>query len=172
MGGGLEGRRIALVVPAEATTGRADVVRRALEQQGAQVDALSPGQGDEEAWHGGRYAALVAIGRDGTASSTADDPRLLQLIREFLVSEKPVAAIGTAVDAIVRSGGAAGSFVSATSDSDDKAFAENVIRTFSALLDERDVDEMSEQSFPASDPPATTPASIGPAPEQDTGTRT
>jgi protease I len=199
MTGGLEGRRIALVVPATASGERAQVARRTLEQAGAQVDLLTPGQGDEDEWHGGRYAALVAIGGGGDDASVTNDARLSQLVREFLVSEKPVAAIGSAVDVIVRSGGAAGRtiatdargrpqleaaggtasertmhtdgcLVSAIGDSDDQAFAAHVVQAFSAHLEERDVDEMSEQSFPASDPPATTPGSVGHvAPERDPG---
>jgi putative intracellular protease/amidase len=198
---GLEGRRIALAVAAKEQDlqKRVDVVRRALEQAGAQVDVLQSGQGSDEDWHGGRYAALVVVGGQGDAVSDAN-PRLIQLVRELLVSEKPVAACGNALDVIVRAGGAAGrtlsvpeslkgtlvaaggkavdepiyadgSLISARDAGDTETFAAKVVGEFARHLEEQDVDEMSEQSFPASDPPSTTPGSIGPAPGRDSGAR-
>ena len=198
---GLEGRRIALSVLDDdaANPERAAVVRRALEQAGAKIDVLKPGEGSAEDWHGGRYAALVAIGGVAGAGPNAD-PRLVQLTREFLASEKPVAVIGGALEVIINAGGAAGrtlaasrqlkpaleaaggksadgpihadgSLVSAAKTADIEAFAAEVVRQFAGHLEERAVDEMSEQSFPASDPPSTSPGSIGPAPERDSETR-
>ena len=54
-----------------------------------------------------------------------------------------------------------GTLISATSGADVSAFAATVVEELTRALEEQDVDAMSEQSFPASDPPATTPASIG-----------
>jgi putative intracellular protease/amidase len=198
---GLEGRRIAITPMREdpVIQERADTVRRALDDAGAQVGVLKPGQGADEDWHGGTYAALIAIGGDA-ATVSQPDPRLAQLIREFLVSEKPVAAVGDALDMIVQAGGAAGRslavppgmkssleaaggkpadgpfhtdgcLLSAAGTGDSDAFSAEVVRTFARLLEERATDEMSEQSFPASDPPSTTPASIGPAADRGTETR-
>ena len=109
-------------------------------------------------------------------------PRVVQLAREFLASEKPVAVLGGAAGIVVDSGGAAGrtlaadaalapavraaggtvadqpihadgSLVSARLPADFEAFAKRVVQEFSRQLEEGDVDSMSEQSFPASDPP-------------------
>ena len=167
---GLEGRRIALVTVGDdqGHQARVDTVRRALEQAGAQIDALSSGQGPDETWHGGRYAGLVVIG--GDSGVVSKDARLMQLIREFLVSEKPIAAHGDALDVIIQAEGAGGTAVT-MSDADASLFAAQLVRQFAERLEEHDVDEMSEQSFPASDPPATTPGSIGPAAGPDSDTR-
>jgi putative intracellular protease/amidase len=194
---GLEGRRIALAaLDEDPATG---TVAKALEQAGARLDHLTLGEGTDTDWHGGKYAALVVTG--GAADRPLDaDPQLVQLVREFLASEKPVAALGNALRVLLHAGGAAGRTVAATgrlksiveasggktgteplvvdgglvtaTGSDVDGFASRVVQEFSRCLEEREADEMSEQSFPASDPPSTTPGSIGHLPpDRDTGSR-
>jgi hypothetical protein len=194
---GLEGRRIALAaLDEDAATG---TVAKALEQAGARLDLLRLGEGTDTDWHSGKYAGLVLTG--GAADRPVDaDPRLVQLVREFLASEKPVAALGNALRVLLHAGGVAGRTVAATgrlkaivgaaggkpgaeplvvdgslvtaTGSDVDAFASRVVQEFSRCLEEHEVDEMSEQSFPASDPPSTTPVSIGHLPpDRDTGSR-
>jgi putative intracellular protease/amidase len=194
---GLEGRRVAAFVApsSDATNKRAAVVIKALEQAGAEIRDLSAGQQSDEDFHGAKYAALVIIG-DGTDGS-GGDPRLVQLVREFLVSDKPVAALGGALSVMVEAGGAAGrtlaasgslksavekaggtpvdepihvdeSLITADGSVDIEAFAKRVVSEFSNRLEESQLDEMSAMSFPASDPPATTPSTVGRvAPEGD-----
>lgn len=157
---GLDGRRIAIIA-----TGQdhrvAEVVRQALQHAGAEVDVLGVGSGSDEQWHGGKYAGLVAV--SGAGESAPPDARVVQLIREFLASEKPVAGFGAMLPLVLEAGGAA-----LEGKAEPEAFAAEVVRDFTRLLDERDVDAMSEQSFPASDPPATSPSSVGHiAPEHD-----
>jgi len=194
---GLKGRRIALSVVHEddAVERRAGIMARALEQAGAPLQRLKPGEGTDEDWHGAKYAGLVIIG-DGTGTA---DARLVQLAREFLASEKPVAAFGGGIRVLVEAAGAAGrkvvaeaplksavegaggtvidasiyadgSLITARGNADVEEFATRVVQEFANQLEEREVDETSEASFPASDPPATTPASIGhvsPDPDSD-----
>jgi hypothetical protein len=177
----LEGRRVAVVGSA---TGAAMVVE-ALTRAGAQPQRLEKGE-PEAQWHGGMYAGLVLLGDE----QAVGDARLTQLVREFLVADKPVAALGMALRTILESGGVAGrqvaaddalrgaveeagatcvsapieveeALITARSNVDVKEFAERVVMEFSERLEDRDVDEMSELSFPASDPPAISPASIG-----------
>lgn len=148
---GLDGRRIALF---DASGNRARDVAPALERAGARVHMLKDSQSAEQ-WHGGMYAALVIVGEAGPAFH--GDPRLVQLVREFLVSDKPVAALDVPVDSIQ----ADESLLSVRANGDARRFADEVVREFSTRLEEHDVDEMSELSFPASDPPATSPGSVG-----------
>ena len=147
---GLEGRRIALAAGEGAD---AAVIRRELIAAGAEISELADSTPDEE-WHGGRYAGLVLAGRSG--AGTRD--RLAQLVREFLVSEKPVAAMGADLAALQLDE----SLLALGDRGDDaQAFARRVATTFAERLEEHDVDEMSELSFPASDPPAMNPGTAG-----------
>jgi putative intracellular protease/amidase len=181
---GLEGRRIAMYADAQSSD-RVGVVVKALEQAGARVHELRNSSDDEE-WHGAKYAALIAVGT--ARDEFSKPPRLQQLIREFLVSEKPIAAYGAAVSAIVEAGGAEGRtlagqgtseaihadgpLVTAQGAADLASFSGRVVREFAEQLEEREMDTMVDQSFPASDPPSTSPASIGPvAPDGDRDAR-
>ena len=197
---GLEGRGVAVFFPSDdgAVERRAASVIRALEEAGARIHVLRAGQGSDD-WHGGLYAALVIVG-DGTAAF-AGEQRLVQLAREFLVSDKPLAAFGGGLTVLQEAGGGAGhavaadgefksaveeaggtavdepisvddALITAGSSADVEAFAKRVVQEFSDRLEERDLDEMSELSFPASDPPAITPATIGRvAPDRESDSR-
>jgi hypothetical protein len=186
---GLEGRRVAIFAAAndDMAERRAAKVVNALEQAGARVHMLVD-DGEQGDWQGAKYAALVLIG-DGP-EAFEKKPLLTQLIREFLVSDKPVAAFGGAIMGLFEAGGVAGrtlaaedplksaienagakcvnepmhvddTLITASSKADVDDFAKRVIGEFAQRLEERDVDEMSELSFPASDPPAITPSSAG-----------
>lgn len=148
---GLEGRRIALFGDeGDALT----EIRKELIASGALVQELSS-EGDEQEWHGGKYAGLVLVGP--AAERQSEHAKVAQLVREFMVSEKPVAAFGIDAGALeldetllaVRGGG------------DARAFAADVVREFAERLEEHDLDEMSDQSFPASDPPSVNPGTAG-----------
>jgi len=188
---GLEGRRVALYVAA-LTDPSGVGLQQALERAGARVHVLTDDTGADE-FRGGVYAALVA-----TATAASDHAPILQLVREFMASDKPVAAKGEGIDLIVRAGGAAGrrlvagarraelesagatpsdraievdeAVVTAAASVSDEEFAASVVRTFSHRLDESAVDEMSELSFPASDPPAVSPSSAGHTTARNPGT--
>lgn len=155
---GLEGRRIAVV--AGSAEERAEV-QKELTAAGAVVTEL-PGEGEEATWHSGMYAGLVLIGRSLDAAAL---PRVKQLVQEFLVGEKPVAALGVDADALALEE----SLVAVRGGDDPRAFAREVVRVFGERLEEHDVDEMSDQSFPASDPPAVNPGTAGPAADHQHG---
>lgn len=159
---GLEGRRIALYC-GEGAEG-VDVIAGALERAGAQVHRLSR-EDPDEAWHGGMYAALVLLG--GSSESIGANPRLVQLVREFMVSDKPVAAMGVPLDAIQVDE----SLLAVRGAGDPEPFARDVVTELATRLEEHDVDAMSELSFPASDPPSTSPTATGPvAPDRESRT--
>jgi hypothetical protein len=190
---GLEARRIAVFVErddAEAQRNAAPVIA-ALEQAGARLHLLSDAGAVDADFHSGASAALVVVGGGDDFSS---DPRLVQLAREFLAGNKPLAVYGSAVSLVIDAGGGAArslsgaeslrknieasgatfvdrafnvdeALITASERATPEEFAQLVARQFTDQLDEREVDEMSEMSFPASDPPAVSPATIGPAPE-------
>lgn len=186
---GIGGRRLALYAehPEQPDV---QALLRALKKAGAKVTVLKgeTGQDDGE-WHGARYAGLVLVG-DSASTLGADEPRLRQLVREMLVSEKPVAAYGSGVGLLLESGGCAGRSVAgasalertvregggtlvkdaiavdgpvltARSDAGLDAFGAKIVGELTRQMDEREVDLMSDQSFPASDPPSTNPQSVG-----------
>jgi putative intracellular protease/amidase len=154
---GLEDRRIAVFAAGEGGN-----VARQLEQHGARVAALHGGIGTrDEDWHGTRYAALVIV--DAAQNATAKEPRLVQLVREFLLSDKPIAVYGGGIQVLHEAGGTEEDALVAQADGsgDLEAFTEGLVAKLTSRLDESQLDDMSDQSFPASDPPSTTPASVG-----------
>lgn len=190
---GLEARRIAVFVERDdedAQRNAAPIIAE-LKKAGATLHLLSEASAVDTDFHSGSSAALVVIGGGDTFDS---DPRLVQLAREFLAADKPLAVYGSAISLVVEAGGATArslsapaglrstvegagatavdkpinvdeALISASAEADPAQFAQAVVAQFSERLDERAVDEMSELSFPASDPPAVSPATIGPAPE-------
>jgi putative intracellular protease/amidase len=148
-----------------------------LTQAGASVELLSS-RSPDNLLHSAPYAALVLVGQiEGT---TAD--KALQLTREFLVADKPVAAHGHAVAVLLASGGMTGRTVAVDDDlaeavtaagattsreatyADDgvvtarasvdvSEFATIVAQHVGRHVDEREADDVSAMSFPASDPP-------------------
>jgi hypothetical protein len=155
---GLEGRRIAV-----AGDRGADEAAAALEKRGARAERLTAATSSEN-WHGGKYAALVIT---GAIADQGEAARAVQLLREFLVSDKPVAILGEGRQLLDQAGGVPEDAVLLDRDSEPRAFAERLAGELAARLDEREIDEMSDQSFPASDPPSTTPSSLGGPPGDD-----
>jgi hypothetical protein len=153
---GLQGRRIALFA-----RGDDGELRRTLEGAGADVHDLALADVAEEDWHSGKYAALV-IGTCEDAGIV--HPKALQLLKEFLVADKPVAVFGQGLRALDQAGAVRSDAILAEPRGGPE-FAQRLVRTFADRLDEAQVDEMSDESFPASDPPAVSPSSAGPAPE-------
>lgn len=164
---GLRGRRIALAIAGTDADidEQASTIRATLEEAGAQIDPLDAGRTRDQEWHGARYAGLVLVG-----NGSPEDPRLTQLVREFLLSEKPIAAVASASQLVRQAGGEPR--VAGGDDTSAKDFAARVVADFSDCLEDRDLDEVSEESFPASDPPATSPISTTPVvPEPRSETR-
>ena len=131
--------------------------------------------------HAADYDALVIPGGGAAAEALASEQRALQFVREFMAADKPVAAIADGVRLLVAADtvagrtvaggsglapaveGAGGELVDEALHIDEKlitsgggeldALSAAIVREFANRVDEARVDQLSEQSFPASDPP-------------------
>lgn len=204
---GLKGKRIAIL----ATDGVEQVElvepRKALDGAGANTVLVSPqaegiqgynhlDKGDRfavdvplEQAHAADYEALFLPGGVANPDALRMDPRAVQFVREFMVSDKPVAAICHGPWLLVEAGAVAGrtltswpslktDIVNAGGDWVDEAvrvdgklvtsrkpadlpqFCATIVREFGNRIDEARADDLSQQSFPASDPPPG-PSAIG-----------
>jgi protease I len=204
---GLKGHKVAIL----ATDGVEQVElvepRKALDAAGAETHLISPKPGTIQAVnhdekgdqfpvdrvlseaHPSDYDALLLPGGVKNPDTLRMDQKAVQFVREFMMAEKPVAAIchgpWLLVEANAVSGRTLTSFPSLQTDirnaggqwtnqsvqiddklitsrnpSDIPAFSAAIVKEFAKRIDERRIDETSEQSFPASDPPPS-PSSIG-----------
>jgi putative intracellular protease/amidase len=140
-----------------------------------------------ESVHPSNFAGLLLL--DDETPDTGNS-RVVQVVREFMLADKPVAAIARGVGLLVAADAVAGRSIAAPPElqdavtdiggtladtsihSDDKLltarstkdfrlFLDRVARGFLLQAQERQIDQMSEQSFPASDPPPG-PGTVGP----------
>ncbi|MDB4884335.1 MAG: intracellular protease, PfpI family [Gemmatimonadetes bacterium] len=204
---GLKGRRVAIL----ATDGVEQVElvepRKALDAAGAVTHLISQKMGtiqgmnhDEKGdrlpvdrvladAHASEYDALLLPGGVANPDTLRIDERAVQFVREFMLSEKPVAAICHGPWLLVEADAVAGrrltswpslrtdirnaggewvdeevavdhKLITSRKPADIPAFSAAIIGEFANRFDETRVDEMSEQSFPASDPPPS-PTAIG-----------
>jgi putative intracellular protease/amidase len=179
MQAGLQGKKVALVATEDAT--QASAWRRALEQAGAVVEAITPGSGSISAALD--YEALVAIGAPGDGPADRARPQfpreVVQLVKELALVEKPVIALGSAVLLLAEADVVRGRQVSASesarerlqeagahvtgepSTKDERLYtgtgvdadAATLVASLGSAVTQLAVDRTSEQSFPASDPP-------------------
>ena len=204
---GLKGRKVAIL----ATDGVEQVEliepRKALDAAGAVTQLIAPKEGaiqgmnhDEKGdqlpvdrplsqVRASEYDALLLPGGVANPDTLRMDSAAVQFVREFMLADKPVAAIchgpWLLVEADAVSGrtltswpslktdirNAGGQWVDQPVSIDDRlitsrkpadipAFSAAIVKEFANRLDDARVDEMSEQSFPASDPPPG-PSAIG-----------
>ena len=204
---GLKGHKVAIL----ATDGVEQVEliepRKALDAAGAVTHLISPKDGsiqgmnhDEKAdmlpvdrplseVRASEYDALLLPGGVANPDALRMEPAAVQFVREFMLADKPVAAIchgpWLLVEAAAVSGrtltswpslktdirNAGGQWVDQPVTIDDRlitsrkpadipAFSAAIVKQFASRIEEARADEMSEQSFPASDPPPG-PSSIG-----------
>ena len=195
----LQGKTVAML--AANGVERVELVepRRALEAAGAAVHLISLAKGEIQSLngtekaerfavdraiaeaHAADYAALVIPGGEASPGALRANADVVQLVREFMEADKPVAAIchGIAllVEADVLQGRtvtsnpdlqtdvrkAGGDWVNETVHVDQKlitsrnpqdlpAFCAKITGSFSAAIRESKLDEALVQSFPASDP--------------------
>ena len=204
---GLKGRKVAIL----ATDGVEQVElvepRKALDAAGALTHLISPKPGAIQAVnhdekgdalpvdrtlsevHAGEYDALLLPGGVKNPDTLRLDQNAVQFVREFMLAEKPVAAICHGPWMLVEAGAvqgrtltswpslktdirnAGGQWVDQSVQIDDRlitsrkpddipAFSAAIVKQFTKAIDDRRMDEVGEQSFPASDPPPS-PTAIG-----------
>ena len=203
----LEGKRVAIL----ATDGVEQVelvdVRKALDDAGAETVLVSPKADSIQAVShhekGSRipvdmiladakpteFAALYLPGGVANPDALRMDKKAVQLVREFMAADKPVAAICHGAWLLVEADAVAGrkltswpslrtdiqnaggewvdepvcvdgDLITSRKPEDIPAFTKRILSEFSSQISDREVDRTSEQSFPASDPPPG-PAAIG-----------
>jgi protease I len=132
--------------------------------------------------HAADFDALVIPSGKASIDALRADPKAVHFVREFMAADKPVAAIAEGISMLVaadaamgrtvvagaewaddaRSAGAElvdeavhvdGKLITARDGHDLDKLTEAILREFADRVDEARVDQLSEQSFPASDPP-------------------
>ena len=199
---GLAGKRVAVLAADGVSSVEATAPRRALETAGATVHIVATGAdpvrvdgGDAlsvdcalDGCHAADFDGLIVLG-GANATALAKEQRALQLVREFMLVDKPVAVVGRGAEVLVAADAVAGRriatgvelrdqvagaggrwsdapvvvderLITARADADLTHFTRAIVKEFAERIDERRVDEVSEASFPASDPPPG-PSAIG-----------
>lgn len=204
---GLKGRKIAILATDGVEQVELEQPRRALDDAGAVTHLISPKQDSIQAMNhdekGARipvdrtladvrasdYDALLLPGGVANPDRLRTDAGAVQFVREFMLSDRPVAAICHGPWLLVEAGAVAGrtltswpslatdirnaggQWVDETVRIDDKLitsrkpedlprFCAAIVKEFARSVDDARVDSVSEQSFPASDPPPG-PSAIG-----------
>lgn len=196
----LEGRRIAILATDGVEQVELEEPRRALERAGAITHLISQEDGSIQAMlhddKGARipvdrvlgdarpsdYDALLLPGGVANPDRLRVDDRAVQFVREFMLADKPVAAICHAPWLLVEANAVAGRtltswpslrtdirnaggdwvdekvrvddhLITSRKPADLPEFCEAMVREFASTIVEAQWDAVVEQSFPASDPP-------------------
>lgn len=207
MDSGLTGRKVAILATDGVEQVELEQPRRALDAAGALTHLISPKQDSIQAMNhdekGARipvdrmlsdvrpsdYDALLLPGGVANPDSLRTNEQAVQFVREFMLAEKPVAAICHGPWLLVEAGAVAGrtltswpslktdirnaggkwvdevvrvddSLITSRNPGDLPEFCAAMVREFSGRIEKRRVDNASGQSFPASDPPPG-PSAIG-----------
>jgi protease I len=196
----LNGRRVAILATDGVEQVELEVPRRALDDAGATTHLIAPNEGSIQAMNHddkgarlpvdrtlaqvrpGEYDALLLPGGVANPDRLRLDERAVQFVREFMLADKPVAAICHAPWMLVEANAVAGrtltswpslrtdirnaggQWVDESVQVDDNLttsrkpgdlpqFCSAMLESFEAGIEDRKVDEVLEESFPASDPP-------------------
>lgn len=197
---GLSGRKVAILATDGVEQIEVEEPRRALDAAGAITHLIAPKRDsiqamnhDEKGAHlpvdrvlgevrPSEYDALLLPGGVANPDALRMDQKAVQFVREFMLSEKPVAAICHGPWMLVEAGGVAGrtltswpslqtdirnaggawvdevvhvdeKLITSRKPADLPAFCATIVREFAGRIEEARVDAVVEQSFPASDPP-------------------
>ena len=194
---GLKGRRVAILATDGVEQVELEEPRRALDAAGAVTHLISPKQDSVQAMNHDEKGARIPVDRMLTDVRPADydalvlpggvanpdqlrmDEKAVQFVREFMLSDKPVAAICHGAWILVEAGAvrgrvltswpslktdirnAGGEWVDEAVRVDDKLitsrkpedlprFCATIVKEFARHIDDARLDSVSEQSFPAS----------------------
>jgi protease I len=203
----LSGKRIAILATDGVEQVELTEVRKALDAAGAETVLVAPRADSIQAFNHhekgdripvdmtladarpGDFAALYLPGGVANPDALRLDKKAVQLVREFMAADKPVAAICHGPWLLVEADAVAGrkltswpslktdienaggewvneavcvdgDLITSRKPDDIPAFNKRILAEFSSQISDREVDRTSEQSFPASDPPPG-PAAIG-----------
>jgi protease I len=204
---GLKGHKVAILATDGVEQIELEQPRKALDAAGAITQLIAPEDDSIQAMNHDEKGARIPVDRTLDQVRAAEFDALLlpggvanpdrlrmnekavQFVREFMLSEKPVAAICHGAWMLVEADAVAGRrltswpslktdirnaggewvdeevtvdhrLVTSRKPADIPAFSAAIIREFASGLEEARLDELSEQSFPASDPPPS-PTAIG-----------
>ena len=204
---GVTGRKVAILATHGVEQVELEEPRRALDRAGAVTHLIAPEEGSIQAMNhdekGARlpvdraigqvraseYDALLLPGGVANPDTLRLDQGAVQFVREFMLADKPVAAICHGAWLLVEADAVAGRIltswpslqtdirnaggewvdepvrvddrlITSRKPADLPEFCAAIVREFADRLDDARVDDMSEQSFPASDPPPG-PTAIG-----------
>jgi protease I len=197
---GLKGRKVAILAADGVEQAQLLEPKQALEAAGAQTEVIAPNEGTiqslRDAADGDRvpvsrpvsnasaaaYDAALLPGGARSATALRGEGRAIQFIREMMLADKPVAAIGEGTLLLIQADAIAGRSVAAEpalraeieaaggesvdepvhvddrlvtgrKSSDLAFFTKRLVREFGNRIEDAKVDQLSESSFPASDPP-------------------
>ena len=196
----LSGRKVAILATDGVEQIELEQPRRALDAAGATTHLIAP-RGDSiqamnhdekgarlpvdrtlDAVRPSDYDALLLPGGVANPDRLRMDQGAIQFVREFMLAEKPVAAICHAPWLLVEAGAVSGrtltswpslrtdirnaggewvdeavrvddNLVTSRKPADLEQFCATIVREFAGRIADVAVDSVSEQSFPASDPP-------------------
>ena len=205
---GLKGRRVAILATDGVEQVELEEPRKALDGAGAITHLVAPQEGSIQAMnhdekgaripvdrtladaHASDYDALLLPGGVANPDKLRQDLRAVQFVREFMLAEKPVAAICHAAWMLVEANAVAGRtltswpslqtdvrnaggewvdeavrvddrLVTSRKPEDLPVFCPAIVKEFASAIDvQARLDLVGEQSFPASDPPPS-PTAIG-----------
>ena len=208
MEAGLKGRRVAILATDGVEQVELEEPRKALDDAGALTHLIALEEGSIQAMNhdekGARipvdrtiadarpseYDALLLPGGVANPDRLRTDQRAVQFVREFMLSEKPVAAICHAPWMLVEANAVAGRtltswpslqtdirnaggewvdekvriddrLITSRKPADLPDFCQAIVREFASAIEVTErLDQIGEQSFPASDPPPG-PSAIG-----------
>jgi protease I len=197
---GLKGRRVAILATHGVEQVELEEPRRALDRAGAVTHLIAPEDGSIQAMlhddKGSRipvdrvlgdvrasdYDALLLPGGVANPDRLRLDERAVQFVREFMLADKPVAAICHAPWLLIEANAVAGrtltswpslktdirnaggdwvdekvrvddQLITSRKPADLPEFCAAMVREFESGIVDAEIDAVIEQSFPASDPP-------------------